>query len=310
MKKMAEIRFGFVFFVLFSLLISCGENDKSLVDMASSLSVESVAELPRCSKIFEGKTADVDEGGSSYVCRNGKWIQAATNYKTEKDMPECTKKREGSVAFIEEAGVLKTCINEKWKLSSEIEALSSGTDDKDGVSSSVNNTGSSASSVSSSSFIWDEDEGDTRQVRFEAGVLWKPGYGQRVRTFNSEADEYTFFNDKTTNDWWRTSSDMDNSGQSMALFKVGSDYATISTDLVYGNWKKGPDGLNVASSSVYAAAGFNWAAKGYADISEEKGVCFVYTSGKDFRVELVSKGDPWDYWNAWVPASSKKKPQI
>ena len=269
-------------------------------------------DLPSCGKKNDGENAVV--GQALFVCADRKWSEVATIYKTEDDLPNCTAKREGDAAFVEEMGKIQVCTDGEWR--------GSGAEASDtGSSSPVKDKPKS----SSSTFTWDEDAGSSssakndskssssakaKQVTFEEGVLWKPSYGKRVRGFSSDADEYTFLDDSTTNDWWRTGTDADNLGKSTASITIGSEYATIKTTLVYGDWMKGENGMNIASPEPYAMAAFNLAPKGYADISKQEGMCVVYSSQHDFRLEFVSKGsssNTYDYWDVWVPGSSSKR---
>ena len=227
--------------------------------------------------------------------------------ETFDDLPNCTGKRDGEELEVSDEGVTYVCKDGVWEKDGESPESSNSSKRK---SSSSGFKTSSSSKKSSSSSKGSSSSARDKQVTFEDGVLWNPSYGKRVRGFNSDADEYTFFDDTTTNDWWHTFTDADNLGTSTVTITYGSDHATITTKLVYSDWIKGENGLNIASPEPYASAAFNFAPKGFADISKEEGMCVVYASQKDFRLEFVSKGstsNSYDYWDVWVPASSTKR---
>ena len=268
-------------------------------------------DLPNCTSKNEGKSAQVDK--DTYVCSDQTWTLIEDTYETEDDLPKCSSKTKGKTAYISDTEAIVKCSGSLW------ENMSPAGENSDDESSSSKNTKDESSESKSSSSSKDESSSSSKvasssskakEVEFEDGVLWKPSYGGRVRTFNSDADEYTFLDDETTNDWWHTFTDKDNLGSSTVSITFGSEYATIKTSLVYNDWMKGENGLNIASPEPYASAAFNFAAQGFDDISKEEGICMVYSAQEDFRLEFVSKAsvaNSYDYWDVWVPASSTKK---
>ena len=276
-------------------------------------------DLPSCGSKANGVKAYVKEVKTIFVCSDKSWNPYAVVYDTEDDLPNCTKKRDGEIAKLKDEDSFVICKEGAWaehqeetKKGNEGVSSASGSKEEDPTDTS-SESGSKGENSSSSEFQWEEGgeiSSASKTVKFEEGVLWKPSYGERVRGFNSDADEKTFWDDPTTNDWWHIYSDAGSSGKSTGSIEVGSDYATIKTAMVYANWTKGESGMNVANPSPYVSTSFNFAPKGYVDISGEKGVCIVYTSERDIRIEFVSKGktsDTYDYWDVWAPASQTKK---
>ena len=347
MNDVLKIGTSFVLLMSSILIMACG-NDKSpsaAKTAENGNAVETYDDLLNCSKNRDGVTVVVRELGKSYTCLGGTWSEAAPSYKSEDDLPICSSTREGEIAYVEKISVFVTCVGTRWISNSEKKDDS----EKENSSSSSGSVASSESldgsesmkqTSSSSIFCWDDEcsglissssvkdeniDGSVsseesnssiakiKQVEFEDGILWKPNYGKRVRTFAGDADEYTFLNDSTGTGWWVTNGDKNSYGKSTVVHTYGESYATFKHDLVYQNWSN-ESGTNKPSPNPYAQSSFLFGKKGawFQDISAHEGLCFVYTADKEFRIELQSRGksdsyEDDDYWNVWVPPSSTKK---
>ncbi len=325
MKKLQGLGVA-AFSLVAACIVACGEDSGTKTDEAEQVtSVTSEDDLPSCGKKNEDTRALV--GREIFVCSDRQWESLGTTYGTEEDLPNCTSKREGSAAFITETGEFLTCSNGEWVAPEDVsgdDKPSEGEDEGDDPAtvkssssvfcwdddcSGLNASSSSKKEASSSSVAMESSSSvKEKQVEFEEGVLWKPSYGKRVHVFDDGLDEYNFLDDTTRVGWWRVSTDKDyeDNGASTASITYGNNYMTIKHNLVYDNWVK-KDGKIVASPEPYAMASFYLGKSGSTDLSGKTGICLVYTADKEYRLDLQSKGDPYDYWDVPIFASSTKR---
>ena len=340
-QKLGAVAFSFV---IAGSFVACGDDSGTKTQASEgALSAETFGDLPNCAKSREGETAVVEEDGLTYVCKSGKWEEyeePLPSYESEDDLPSCGKKNDGDSALVD--GEIFVCSDRQWTVTadeSSDEKSSASKDDKKSSSSvfcwdddcsglnasssskeessNGSDVGSSTDSSSSNEFdgknssssVAEESSSSVKQkvVEFEDGVLWKPGYGDRVHTFDDGLDEYNFLEDTTRVGTWFTDSDRNHDdGSSTASITYGDNYMTIKHNLVYDNWVK-EDGRIHALPEPYAMAAFFWGARGASDLSGQTGICLVYTADKEFRLDMQSKGSPYDYWDAPILASSAKR---
>ena len=95
-------------------------------------SVESLEDLPNCSKTREGKSVLVAEDSVTYICRSGKWEEKKNlidSVKTEDDLPACTKGREGDSAYVSGEYAVYVCIENMWKKDQSVVQVYKSADD-------------------------------------------------------------------------------------------------------------------------------------------------------------------------------------
>ncbi len=273
-------------------------------------SYESEDDLPSCGKKNDGDSALVD--GEIFVCSDRQWTVTADESSDEKSSASKDDKKSSSSVFCWD----DDCSGLNVSSSSDVDgsdvgssADSSNSADEKNSSSTDESSRSSADETSSSSAT-KESSSSVRQkvVEFEDGVLWKPSYGNRVHTFDDGLDEYNFFDDTTRVGTWYTFTDKDGDGKGSSTGSItyGDNYMTIKHNLVYDNWVK-EDGRVHASPEPYVNTSFFWSPRGSSDLSRHTGICLVYTADKEFRLDLQSKGSPYDYWDTPIFASSAKR---
>lgn len=133
------------------LLSACGDDSGSPSESKVndfSLQVESIDDLPNCSKNRNGDVADVLGEKKVYVCDNGRWVpdhDIMDSVMSKDDLSACVSKKEGdSVWVVNEASVF-VCNDRKWeKRKKEDETESSSSVAKNSSSSSVALLSSSA----------------------------------------------------------------------------------------------------------------------------------------------------------------------
>ena len=250
----------------------------------NSSSQDDEDDLPSCTSKNAGKKVQVDD--DIYVCVDREWVEVYDVAESEDDMPKCGSKQEGRVVYVEETKEISKCVDGAWSVESEDEK----TDDKSSAS-----EGESSSSGKSSSSS-DESEDNV----FEEGIIWQPSYGKSVQNMTGGTE-------------WTEHGDADNYGKSTVVNTFGDSYATFKHSLVYQNWDN-ETGKNLPTPNPYAQSGFAWGEKGalFQDISDLEGLCIVYTSDKEFRLELQSRGgsdsyEDDDFWDVWVPPSDTKR---
>ena len=114
-------------------LSACGDDSGNSSYNANdfSLQVESMDELPNCSKNRLGDIAEVLGEKKAYVCDNGRWEfdhDILDSVETEDDLPVCLNKNEGDSVWVVEESAVFACIDRKWeKLEKEEPESSSAT---------------------------------------------------------------------------------------------------------------------------------------------------------------------------------------
>ena len=94
--------------------------------------VESMDDLPNCSKNREGDSLLVAEDSLTYICRRGKWEKKKymiDSVKTEDDLPACTKGYEGDSAYVSDEYAIYVCIENMWKKDLSIVQVYKSADD-------------------------------------------------------------------------------------------------------------------------------------------------------------------------------------
>jgi hypothetical protein len=94
--------------------------------------VETVDDLPNCSKNREGDSVLVAEDSLTYICRSGKWEEKKyliDSVKTEDDLPACTKGHEGDSAYVSSEYAVYVCIENMWKKDQSIVQVYKSADD-------------------------------------------------------------------------------------------------------------------------------------------------------------------------------------
>lgn len=280
-------------------------SDRQWIMLATTYTTEE--DLPNCTSKREGTKAYLIENNALLTCSDGEWVSP----EGSTDEPgEGSSDGESGSSADEKSSSSVFCWDDDC---SGLNASSSSKEESSNGSDVGSSTDSSSSNEfdgkNSSSSVAEESSSSVKQkvVEFEDGVLWKPGYGDRVHTFDDGLDEYNFLEDTTRVGTWFTDSDRNHAdGSSTASITYGDNYMTIKHNLVYDNWVK-EDGRIHALPEPYAMAAFFWGARGASDLSGQTGICLVYTADKEFRLDMQSKGSPYDYWDAPILASSAKR---
>ena len=95
-------------------------------------SVESLDDLPNCSKNREGDSVLVAEDSIIYICRSGKWEEKKyliDSVDTEDDLPACTMGHEGDSAYVSGEYAVYVCIENMWKKDQSIVQVYKSADD-------------------------------------------------------------------------------------------------------------------------------------------------------------------------------------
>ncbi|MCQ2061280.1 MAG: hypothetical protein MJY47_06805 [Fibrobacter sp.] len=172
------MRKEFISCIAIALLIGCGNDDDSSTapdenQPKTDFVVDILDDLPACVKSREGKTALLQEVDSTYICKDGQWIELKEedddnepsdidSVETEDDLLACTKKREGEQRYIAQTKSIVLCHDGTWEELNEKSSDSKKNDDEDSSSSSEkdaddskdkssNSKTSSSSTISSSS---------------------------------------------------------------------------------------------------------------------------------------------------------------
>ena len=145
---------GAVAAFMFSLS-ACGEDsgNSSYDTNGFSLQVESMDELPNCSKNRLGDIAEVLGEKRAYVCDNGRWEfdhDILDSVETEDDLPACLSKNEGDSVWVVDESAVFACIDRKWEKHEKEEPESSSATKKTASSSSKKAKSSSAVASSNS----------------------------------------------------------------------------------------------------------------------------------------------------------------
>ena len=132
-------------------LSACGDDSGNSSYNANdfSLQVESMGELPNCSKNRSGDIAEVLGERKAYVCDNGRWEfdhDILDSVETEDDLPVCLSKNEGNSVWVVDESAVFACIDRKWE-KREKEELESSSATKKTASSSSEKQAISSSSV-------------------------------------------------------------------------------------------------------------------------------------------------------------------
>jgi len=131
-------------------LSACGDDSGNSSYNANdfSLQVESMDELPNCSKNRSGDIAEVLGEKKAYVCDNGRWEfdhDILDSVETEDDLPVCLDKNEGDSVWVVEESAVFACIDRKWEKHEKEEPESSSAIKKTASSSSKMQESSSSS---------------------------------------------------------------------------------------------------------------------------------------------------------------------
>ena len=134
------------------ILWGCGNSDNSSTKPSLIINeAESFDDLPNCSPKREGDTAKVINDTAVYICQNGRWsVKDFMTYESEDDLPNCTANREGKQALLTETGDKKICSNNQWISLKEYNDTDGNIDKKNDISSSSEDSNSSAAYSSSS----------------------------------------------------------------------------------------------------------------------------------------------------------------
>ena len=131
-------------------LSACGDDSSNSSYNANdfSLQVESMGELPNCSKNRSGDIAEVLGERKAYVCDNGRWEfdhDILDSVETEDDLPVCLSKNEGNSVWVVDESAVFACIDRKWEKREKEEPESSSATKKTASSSSEKQEISSSS---------------------------------------------------------------------------------------------------------------------------------------------------------------------
>ena len=94
--------------------------------------VQTIDDLPNCSKNREGDSVLVVEDSLTYICRSGKWEEKKyliDSVKTEDDLPACTKRLEGDSAYVSGEYAVYVCSGNVWKREQSIIQVYKSADD-------------------------------------------------------------------------------------------------------------------------------------------------------------------------------------
>ena len=94
--------------------------------------VQTIDDLPNCSKNREGDSVRVIEDSLTYICRSGKWEEKKyliDSVKTEDDLPACTKRLEGDSAYVSGEYAVYVCSGNVWKKEQSIIQVYKSADD-------------------------------------------------------------------------------------------------------------------------------------------------------------------------------------
>ncbi|MBR2899378.1 MAG: hypothetical protein IKC23_07145 [Fibrobacter sp.] len=94
--------------------------------------VQTMDDLPNCSKNREGDSVLVVEDSLTYICRSGKWEEKKyliDSVKTEDDLPACTKGHEGDSAYVSGEYAVYVCSGNVWKKEQSIIQVYKSADD-------------------------------------------------------------------------------------------------------------------------------------------------------------------------------------
>ena len=94
--------------------------------------VQTIDDLPNCSKNREGDSVLVVEDSQTYICRSGKWEEKKyliDSVKTEDDLPACTKGHEGDSAYVSGEYAVYVCSENVWKKDRSIVQVYKSADD-------------------------------------------------------------------------------------------------------------------------------------------------------------------------------------
>ncbi len=94
--------------------------------------VQTIDDLPNCSKNREGDSVLVVENSQTYICRSGKWEEKKyliDSVKTEDDLPACTKGHEGDSAYVSGEYAVYVCSGNVWKKDQSVIQVYKSADD-------------------------------------------------------------------------------------------------------------------------------------------------------------------------------------
>ena len=151
---------------------------------------------------------------------------------------------------------------------------------------------------------------------FEDGIIYKPLYKNRARTFfNDKLTEENFFTLDTKEGWWWTHTDADEGeGQSTAEFTYTDTAMIVDFNTPY-DWVEyvekpdeyWPNRTFEPTSSPYATIAFNLAPdESLVDISNWKGLCIIYESTSSFDIFPVAPSEGQWHWRVKAPKADKK----
>ena len=114
-------------------LTACGDSGGGKEALTpEEAGVETIEDLPNCSKAREGDSVLVEEDSLTYICRSGKWEEKKyliDSVKTEDDLPACTKRLEGDSAYVSGEYAVYVCSGNVWKKEQSIVQVYKSADD-------------------------------------------------------------------------------------------------------------------------------------------------------------------------------------
>ena len=143
-------------------LVACGGDSGSNGaedDGNSVLLVESLDDLPNCSKSREGLIAEIGKKKEAYICENGRWEydhDILDSVNSEDDLTNCVLRNEGDSVWVVEESAVFVCTDRRWEKSKgntgkKITSSSSGDTDSKLESSSSGALSAGSSGVSGES---------------------------------------------------------------------------------------------------------------------------------------------------------------
>ena len=306
---------------------SCG-GDTTVIQAepsSSSKATESVSVADfatmKCSATNEGDQVQVQEVDLVYTCMSMdvggqsvySWYPVA---ESEDALGNCTASENmGKGYYVPAEKAVFTCMGNGW-IKTDLSSIENPVDP--GASSSSGSVLPGDPSSSSTNPGVDPKPAQ-KVVEFEDGILWKPSYELRARTFFNTVDEYTFFSPnsvtKDSSGWWEKYLDVVDNGASTAKGEFTDEYLDLNITLNYVNWSLATDGeYSYNAPNPYPYGGFQFALSpadgGYVDLSSWGGVCVTYTSTEPFafavRSALTDLTDGM-HWEASVSPSTAVK---
>lgn len=151
---------------------------------------------------------------------------------------------------------------------------------------------------------------------FEDGVIYKPAYKNRARTFfNDSLTEQNFSSLSSKDGWWWTHKDADE-GEGNSTIDISYTDTAMVVDInspyefveyVEKPGEYWPNRTFETESSPYATIAFNLAPdESLVDINSWKGLCMVYESTSAFDIFPGSPTEGQWHWRITAPKADKK----